>query len=96
MDKARVLDAAGSPKRTYHQRGLDHWVYIFFEGERELYQQIDFRDGVVAKVNPVTGKANFEGRLENAENMEDFEKTVKEHQQKSSGFKDVPDDGKLE
>ena len=95
MDKARVLDAAGSPKRTYHQRGQDHWVYVFFEGDRELYQQIDFRDGIVTKVNAVTGKANFTGRLEGAESMEDFEKTVKAHSQESSGFKDVPDDGKL-
>ena len=95
MDKARVLEIAGNPKRTFHQQGQDHWIYVFFEGDRELAQQVDFRDGVVIKVNAATARANFAGRLENADSMEEFEKTVKEHGQKSSGFRDVPADGKL-
>ena len=90
MDKGQVLELVGNPKRTFHSEGRDHWTYQFYEYEREMLTQIDFRDGHVVKVGQPSLRRGFVNTLENAESMEDYERAVKDHQKKSSGFQDVP------
>lgn len=89
MDKGQVLELVGNPKRTFHTEGRDHWTYQFYEYNREMLQQVEFRDGHVVKIGQPSSRRGFNDALENSETMEDFERTVKDHQKKSSGFQDI-------
>ena len=93
MDKDLVLHEIGNPKRTFRANGQDHWIYVYFENGHEMSQQIDFADGKVIKVGRAVSKQSLEKALESAQSMEEFEAKAREHQRKSSKFKDV-DGGK--
>lgn len=69
MDKAAVLEVAGNPKRTYREQGEDHWVYVFFESQRELSREIVFESGKVEKVGPPRAKTNWDKEMENLQHM---------------------------
>jgi hypothetical protein len=77
MDKSAVLDSAGNPKRTYRERGEDHWIYVYFEGDRELSREVVFEGGKVARVTKPRAKANWDKEIEGARSADD------------SGFKSV-------
>lgn len=64
MDKAYVLDVVGNPRHTYRERGQDHWIYIYFQNERELSRTVIFDGGTVAKVTPARAKPNWEKEME--------------------------------
>lgn len=85
MDKDEVLETAGNPKRTFRANGQDHWVYVFYRGEQEYLQQIDFVDGKVLKVMAARPKLGLTRDLENAESMEEYEAKVRAHQKEAKG-----------
>lgn len=85
MDKDEVLETAGNPKRTFRAGGQDHWVYVFYRGEQEYLQQIDFADGKVLKVLAARPKLGLTRDLENAESMEEYEAKVRAHQKGAKG-----------
>lgn len=66
MDKAAVLDAAGNPKRTYRDRGEDHWIYVFFDKDRELSREVIFDAGKVTRVTRARAKADWNKEIEDA------------------------------
>lgn len=64
MDKALVLEKAGGPKRTYREHGEDHWIYVYFEGEREMSREVIFEGGKVERVTKGRAKTNWDKELE--------------------------------
>ena len=78
MDKGAVLESAGNPKRTYREHGEDHWIYVYFEGDRELSREVVFESGKVERITKPRAKANWDKEIEGAANSGD------------SGFKSVP------
>ena len=68
MDKAQVLEQAGSPKRTFRTNSQDHWVYVFFRKDEEFSQQISFEDGKVVQIARATAKQNWGREIENMKN----------------------------
>jgi len=66
MDKAEVLDSAGNPKRTYREQGEDHWIYIYFDGNREMSREVIFESGKVERVTRPKAKANWDKEIEGA------------------------------
>lgn len=66
MDKAAVLDSAGNPKRTYREHGEDHWIYVYFEGDREMNRTVIFEGGKVQRVTKPRAKANWDKEIEGA------------------------------
>jgi len=89
MDKDYVLTKVGNPKRTFRSNGQDHWIYVYFKDEVELTRQIDFSDGKVLKIGRPISKQSLERSLESSETMEEFEAKAREHQRKSTKFKDI-------
>lgn len=82
MDKDEVLELAGNPTRTFRANKQDHWVYVFYRGEQEVQQQIDFADGRVLKIFDPLAKAALTRDLESAETMEEYEAKVRARQKK--------------
>jgi outer membrane protein assembly factor BamE (lipoprotein component of BamABCDE complex) len=64
MSKTEVLEAAGNPKRTYREHGQDHWIYVYFAGNRELSREVVFEAGKVEKVSRPRTKTNWAKELE--------------------------------
>ena len=71
MDKAAVLETVGNPKRTYRDRGEDHWIYVYFDGERELSREVVFEGGKVERVTRARAKTNWDKELENNSSSSD-------------------------
>lgn len=66
MDKSAVLDSAGNPKRTFREHGEDHWIYIYFEGGKELSREVIFEAGKVERITKPKAKANWDKEIEGA------------------------------
>ncbi len=66
MDKGAVLDSAGNPKRTFREHGEDHWIYVYFEGGKELSREVIFESGKVERITKPRAKANWDKELEGA------------------------------
>ncbi|NJM09589.1 MAG: hypothetical protein HC883_01425 [Bdellovibrionaceae bacterium] len=64
MLKFEVLETAGNPKRTYREHGQDHWIYVFFENDRELSREVVFESGKVESVTRARAKANWANELD--------------------------------
>lgn len=64
MDKAEVLEAAGDPKRTFRTNSQDHWIYVFFRGNREMLRTVIFEGGKVLKILPATPKVDWDREIE--------------------------------
>jgi outer membrane protein assembly factor BamE (lipoprotein component of BamABCDE complex) len=96
MDKDQVLETAGDPKRTYREAMQDHWIYVYFEHDREWRRDVVFEEGKVAKITRPLGKEEWVKDLEKTKSMEEYEQKAREHQKKSEKFKSIDgskDDG---
>ncbi len=91
MDKDMVLNKAGNPKYTFRANGQDHWVYVFFQDNQEFSRQVDFLDGKVVKIGRPVAKQTWTKELDDTQSLEEYEKKVRELQQKKGKFKDVGD-----
>lgn len=80
MDKAQVLETAGDPKRTYREHSEDHWIYVYFEGEKEFSREVVFEGGKVERVTKGRPKTNWDKELEGVRSSSG-----------NSGFKSVDD-----
>ncbi len=66
MDKAAVLDSAGNPKRTFREHGEDHWIYVYFENDREMNRAVIFEGGKVQRITKPRARANWDKEIEDA------------------------------
>jgi len=64
MSKPEVLEVAGSPKRTYREHSQDHWIYVYFENDREIHRVVVFEAGKVAKVHRPRAKVSWDKEIE--------------------------------
>lgn len=75
MDKDRVLQVAGNPKRTYRSNSQDHWIYVDFIKDEEFSRVVTFEDGKVIKVGRAQSKQSWSLELENMKKESGF-KTI--------------------
>lgn len=66
MDKDEVLRSAGNPRRTFREKGQDHWIYVFFKNDQEMNRIVVFEDGKVASVGRPRAKAVWEKDIESS------------------------------
>lgn len=95
MDKDKVLESAGNPKRTFREASQDHWIYTYFQNDREWRRDITFEDGKVLRITRPLAKEDWVKELEKSNSMEEFEHKTHEHQKKAGQFKSIdgqPDD----
>ncbi|MGE0528532.1 MAG: hypothetical protein AB7G93_12395 [Bdellovibrionales bacterium] len=93
MDKDEVLDAVGDPKRTFREKGQDHWIYIYFVDDTEFRRDVVFAEGRVIRVNRPSRKSTWLHALEGAESMEEFESRARQHQNKNEDFRTIDGSG---
>ena len=89
MDKDRVLDVVGNPKRTFRESMRDHWIYVYFQNKQEWRREIVFEDGKVSRIGRPLAKQDWLKDLENSDSMEEYEKKARDHQKKAGNFKSV-------
>jgi hypothetical protein len=89
MDKDKVLDAAGNPKRTFRESMQDHWIYTYFKDDHEYRRDVVFEDGKVVKITRPVAREDWMKDLEKSGSMEEFEHKAREHQKKAGNFKSI-------
>ena len=92
MDKDRVLENAGNPKRTFRENSQDHWIYIYFVDDKEWKREVVFEGGKAVRITDPLAKENWVKELEKASSMEEYEYKAREHQKKADDFKPVDED----
>ena len=76
MDKAQVLDLAGTPKRTLRQDNGDLWTFEYYIGNQHYERDVHFNQGHVALIFAAR-EINPPARPEDAV-LHDYERLVKE------------------
>ena len=94
MDKDKVLNSAGNPKRTYRESAHDHWIYTYFANDKEWRREVVFEDGKVVKVTHPLAKEDWVKDLERSNSMEEYEHKARTLQQRANNFKSI--DGQTE
>lgn len=89
MDKDRVLETAGNPKRTFREAMQDHWIYTYFEKDQEWRRIVIFEDGKVVKITRAVGKDDWVKDLERSTSMEEFEHKARAFQKRAQNFKSI-------
>ena len=85
MDKDNVLEEAGNPTRTFREKNLDNWIYVYFQHDQQWLRDVIFSDGKVLSVtHPTATKEAWVKELERAETMEEYERKAREHQKNNS------------
>lgn len=96
MDKPEVLDAVGNPKRTFRKNDKDHWIYVYYRHDREIWQDVIFSQGLVTQVSAPSQSELTDKDLESATSLQEFEQRARRlqremHKKNAEGFQDVGD-----
>jgi hypothetical protein len=90
MDKSMVLESAGGPQRTFHDKGKDHWIYSYFSGEHEMIRRVVFENGRVIQIASPRLRAPSD-EADSADDMQELENSLRKEQKNNKGeFKDIP------
>jgi hypothetical protein len=89
MDKDKVLESAGNPKRTFREAMQDHWIYTYFSNDHEWRREIIFEDGKVVRISRPTAREDWVKDLERSGSMEEYEVKARAHQKKADNFKAI-------
>lgn len=88
MDKAEVLEVAGSPKQTFRENNRDNWIYVYTSEKREWSRVVTFADGKVVKVSRPTPKDSSMRELEETDSLEEYEAKARSLQKSRSSSAD--------
>lgn len=89
MDKDRVLETAGNPKRTFREAMQDKWIYTYFEKDQEWRRVVVFEEGKVLRVTRPVGKEDWVKDLERSSSMEEYEHKARALQKRAENFKSI-------
>ena len=95
MGKGEVLQIVGNPKHAFFKESRDHWIYFFYQDDKDVLREVIFENGRVIEVTAAhpriqPGDDSAGGE---EEDLQQFEKKLKDsQQQKPKGtFEDVTD-----
>lgn len=85
-DKDTVLNSVGNPKRTFRENNQDHWVYVYYQDDKQWLRDVIFDDGKVTRVTKAAAtREGWEKELERASSMEEYERKARAHQKSKGG-----------
>ena len=88
--KQQVRNILGKPKAVGRWDGMDRWTYKFKLRSQQYTQDVFFDEGKFQKVGPLTPYPNYQKKLEEAENLDEYEIIAKLHnKQKAKGFREI-------
>ena len=90
LSKQGVRNTIGKPFSVGRSDGLDRWTYKFRWNSQEYTRDIFFDEGQVQKIGPVTPYPNYEKKMTEAEDLEEYEINATLYQrQKEAGFREI-------
>ena len=88
--KQQVRNILGKPKVVGRWDGMDRWTYKFKLRSQQYTQDVFFDEGKFQKTGPLTPYPNYQKKLEEAENLDEYEILAKlRNKQKAKGFREI-------
>ena len=90
LSKQGVRNTIGKPFSVGRSDGFDRWTYKFRWNSQEYTRDIFFDEGQVQKIGSVTPYPNYEKKMTEAEDLEEYEINATLYQrQKEAGFREI-------
>ena len=90
VSKVKVRNTVGKPLKVSRFDGMDLWTYKFKRQSQEFTRQVFFDSGQVVKIGPLTPYPNYEKKMLDADNLDEYEVNASLYQkQKEKGFREI-------